>query len=138
MFLLCARSALWQNVTHPKSSAAVFVLSDWNWTDKDAILQEDAEDEEHKIQYKHRETQHSAHLPATGSDGHDDKEEHEEEQHDGAEQAIGADGHRLAIVEQSVHEPWDRQTKTRGQIRFSDSQHFSPEKSYFCTMRKFT
>lgn len=93
-------------------------FSDWNGTDKDAILQQDAEDEEHKVQYKHGEAQHSAHLPATGGNGHDDKEEHEEEQHDGAEQAVGADGYRLAVVEQSVHEPRDRQTKTRGQMCF--------------------
>lgn len=87
--------------------------SDRNGTDEDAVLQHDAEDEEHKVQYKHGEAQHFAHLPATGGDGDDHKEEHEEEQHYGAEQAIGADGHRLAFVEENVHEPWHRQAASR-------------------------
>lgn len=72
--------------------------SDGHGADEDAILQQDAEDEEHEVQYEHGEAQHSAHLPATSGDGDDDEEEHEEEQHDGAEQAVGADRHRFAFV----------------------------------------
>ncbi len=82
-------------------SAAVRSLpisSDGNRADEDAIFQQDAEEEEHKIQYEHGEAQHSAHLPATGGNGDDDEEEHEEEEDDGAEQAVGADSYRLAIV----------------------------------------
>ena len=95
------------------------VSSDGNGADEDAILQHDAEDQEHKVQYEHGEAQHFAHLPATGADGDDDKQEHEEKQHDGAEQAVGADGHRLAVVQQSEQQPRDRQAKTREDRRVS-------------------
>ena len=77
---------------------SVPVRSDGDGADEGAVLQQDAEDEEHKVQYEHGEAQHSAHLPAADGDGDDDEEEHEEEQHDGAEQAVGADRYRLAVV----------------------------------------
>lgn len=86
--------------------------SDRDGAGEDAVLQQDAEDEEHKVQCEHGEAQHSAHLPATGCDGDDDKEEHEEQQHDGAEEAIRADSHRLAAVKQSVDKPGHWQAAT--------------------------
>lgn len=85
--------------------------SDWDRTDEDAVLQQDTEDEEHKVQNEHGDAQFFAHLPAAGGDGDDDKEEHEEEQHDGAEQAVGADHHRL-VVDDGVDKPGDRQAGT--------------------------
>lgn len=74
------------------------ISSDGDWADEDSNLQQDAENEEHKVQYEHGEAQRSAHLPATGGNGDGDEEEHEEEQHNGAKQAVGADCYGLSIV----------------------------------------
>lgn len=86
--------------------------SDGDGTDKDAVLQKDAEDEEHKVQNKHGDAQHFAHLPATCGNRNDDEEEHEEEQHDSTEQAVGADRHWFAVVEESINEPRDGKSET--------------------------
>lgn len=96
-----------------KSCVTVLFPSDGNRADEDTILQQNTQDEEHKVQYEHGEAQLSAHLPPTGGDGDNDKEEHQEEQHNGAEQAIGADHNWLTVVEQGVYQPRDRQTKTK-------------------------
>lgn len=88
------------------------MASDRNGTDEDPVLQQDTEDEEHNVQYKHGDAQLFAHLPAANSDRDDDEEEHEEEQHDGTEQAVGADGHRLAGMQGSVYKPGDRQAES--------------------------
>ncbi len=74
------------------------VSSDGDGAGEDAIFQQDAEEEEHKVQYEHGEAQHSTHPPAADGDGDDDEEEHEEEQHNGAKQAVGADSDWLAVV----------------------------------------
>lgn len=91
---------------------SLFLLSDGNGADEDAVLQHDAQHQEHEVQCEHGQAQLPAHLPAAGGDGDDDEEKHEEEQHDGAEQPVGADADRLAVVKQSVDEPRDGQTET--------------------------
>ena len=88
----------------------VLSCSDGDGTGEHSVLQQDTEDQEHKVEQEHGEAQQAAHPPAARGDGRHDEEEHEEEQHDGAEQAVGADFDRLPVVQQSVYEPRDRQT----------------------------
>lgn len=70
------------------------LCSNRNGADDEAVLEHDAEDQEHKVEQEHGEAQRAAHLPAAGGDGDDHKEQHEEQQHDGTEEAVGVDRHR--------------------------------------------
>lgn len=72
------------------------------------VLQENTDNQEHKIKPKHEETQDFIHLPLAGSNGEDDKEQHDEEEDNCTEQAIAADCHWGEAVNHSIQEPWKR------------------------------
>lgn len=72
------------------------------------VLQEDADNQEHKIKPKHEKAQDFIHPPLAESDGEDDKEQHDEEEDNRTKQTIAADCHRGKAVNHSIQEPRKR------------------------------
>lgn len=82
-------------------------LSDGDGAGDNFVLQHDADDEEHKVEQEHEQSQQLAHFPMTNRDGDDNEEQHEEEEDDGAEQAVAAHLYWLEVIQDVVDEPWE-------------------------------
>lgn len=85
----------------------LFIRSDGNGANNDAIFQHHAQHQENKVKQEHGGPQCLVHLPLAGCNGDGDKEEHYEEQHDGTEESVAADSHWSQTVAERVQEPRD-------------------------------
>lgn len=70
---------------------------DLHRTSEVAVLEQQRDGDEHKVQDEHGEAQALVHLPVEAGDGHDDEDEHEEKDGDGAHHADTVHFYRFAV-----------------------------------------